>query len=385
MMKRMIMCLLLMIVLLIGCEKKENLTSNAEENTPTSIGEFQYTEDTSGAESCYISVVYVEGYAYSPNSWLSTDGYSKNHRYEKGEKIGEVTLDLKNKIYTGIPPSFSSTHDVGTEIYSVEGIKTERAILVVENGYETIFFRERKSIVDENEPIDLTLNEVIEMMTDSSEVIGIELRSVENGAWMNTLNNDLLNRMVGDTLSDSAIMNRGELDSDPYSSYRIPVNLMFKDGAALHMQIYPKTQYALVFGGYIQVPESFIQTLEEEIKKSNEYATLDELLFYGDTEIKYMKIDDLVTGSSFRCKEPQWTAEALASVLSYYRVNSIEKNDSKLIMTFEFGSSENDLTRFELYEDSTVKIDDVRYEILKGSIEYEDIKTFMDSYTYHSF
>jgi hypothetical protein len=150
---------------------------NNKEST-TAAGDFKITSKSSDGKACYASIVYLDGYEYSPSSWLN---YSRQEsidaEYEKlkGEKLGTITLDLKGKTYTGTPPNFSSTHDVGTEVYTVKGMKKERAILVVSNGHASIFYRERKAIKDEKTPINLTLAEVFNMVSDSPKVASVYL------------------------------------------------------------------------------------------------------------------------------------------------------------------------------------------------------------------
>lgn len=83
---------------------------------------FKITEETSTTITCYASVVFMDGYVYSPSEWLKYSRYSSDEiKYDeiRGDKLGEVSLDLKRKRYTGIPPSFSSTHNIGTEISSL--------------------------------------------------------------------------------------------------------------------------------------------------------------------------------------------------------------------------------------------------------------------------
>lgn len=83
--------------------------------------EFRVT-GTSHAGACYVSVVFMDGYPYRPVSpWLSYSPWDMGDEVDVGEKIGEVTLDLKGKIYTGTPPDFAGTLNVGTEIYRIEG------------------------------------------------------------------------------------------------------------------------------------------------------------------------------------------------------------------------------------------------------------------------
>ena len=107
------------------CELKYN--SN-EINEITTSDDFEIIGKTSLETACYISVVYMDGYANSPIEWLKYSRSAPESELIKGDKLGEVTLDLKGFVYTCTPPNFSSTHNVGTEIYAIKEMKKERAL-----------------------------------------------------------------------------------------------------------------------------------------------------------------------------------------------------------------------------------------------------------------
>lgn len=238
--------------------------------TPTATVDRQFVIiglNSNNSTACYISVVYLDGYAYSPSEWLnysSSEFIKSDYDKLKGEKLGKVTLDLKGKTYTGIPPSFSSTLNEGTEIYTVKNLKKERAILVVDNDYATIFYRERKALNDEKTPIDLTLEEVFNMMSDSPKVSSVELRSELDSSVIGVSKNKQLLELINSELSKLPLLQPSELGKDPYSiGKRIPVNLVFSNGVALHMQVIPEAKSAYVFGGFIQLSEEFCSAVQE--------------------------------------------------------------------------------------------------------------------------
>ena len=241
--------------------------------TPTATEDFQFTIiglNSDSATACYKSIVYLDGYAYSPSEWLSYSRSESDYDKLKGEKLGTVTLDLKDKSYTGTPPSFSSTLNEGTEIYTVKNMKKERAILVIDDNYARIFYREGKALNDEKTPINLTLAAVFNMMSDSQKVSSVELRSEENGSVIGVSENKQLLELINKELPNLPILQPFELGKDPYSiGKRIAINLMFSDGAALHMQVIPKAKSASVFGGFVQLSEELCSAVQELPKQVN--------------------------------------------------------------------------------------------------------------------
>ncbi len=185
--------------------------------------------------ACYISVVYLDGYAYSPSEWLNysrSEFINPNYDKLKGEKLGKVTLDLKGKIYTGIPPSFSSALDEGTEIYTVKNLKKERAILVIDDDY--------------------------------AKVSSVELRSEEDSSVIGVSENKQLLELINSELSKLPLLQSSELGKDPYSiGKRIAINLVFSNGVALHMQVIPEANSAYIFGGFIHLSKEFCSAVQE--------------------------------------------------------------------------------------------------------------------------
>ena len=110
------------------------------------------------------------------------------------------------------------------------------------------------------------------MIADVPNVTSIELLSEEDGSWMRTINDDQLISIINYEFPKLSLKNRGEIEVDPYiHNDRIPINLMFNDGEAIHMQVLPESRYAAIFGGYIPLSEEFISILQELSDEGEEY------------------------------------------------------------------------------------------------------------------
>lgn len=343
-------------------------------------------------EDSYISVVYLDGYAYEPMSWLSYShaGYENRDDLVKGEKLGEVTLDLKGLNYTGRPPDYSSTHDVGTEIYLIEGVKKESAILVkLDKGYEVVFHRYRKAISSIEEPIDLSVNEVFKMMSDSPNVVEVELRSEFDGSWMRTSDNHDLISVINKELADLDIKNFKEIGIDGYAStYRVPINLIFEDGAVLHMQIHPEEKLASIFGGNILISDVLANEFEKLYNLGDKYTRISKLIPNTEDDVNYLFIRDYKAGEEILCEEPKWSWGALYSILNYYQVNKIDMTpgiNGEVVFSTEIGSSKDDYMTIEFYEtddeEILLKINDDFYNIVKGGLKYDHLREYILNYT----
>lgn len=351
--------------------------------------EFKIIGDNSNAEACYISVVYIDGYAYSPSEWFS---YSRgldinSQNIVKGKKIGEVTLDLKGKKYTGTPPDFSSTHDIGSEIYEIKNMKKERAVILKDGDYEVVFYRERKAISSEKEQIGLTVSDVFNMMTNVAKVTAIELRSEEDGSWMRTIKEEQLISIINNEFPKLSLKNHGELEVDPYIyNDRIPINLIFDDGTAIHMQVLPESKYAAIFHAYIPLSKEFISLLQGLSNEGEKYLRMTQLIPYNQEEVSYLYIMDFLEQKQILCKEPKWSSSALYGLLGYYRVLKADEDiDGKLVMSISIGKSEKDSIYIKLYENENkeifIKINDSFYEIVKGQLRYKHLKDYIHNYT----
>jgi hypothetical protein len=365
-----------------------HLINNKE--SATAAGDFKITSQVSDAAACYASIVYLDGYAYSPSSWLS---YSRQESLEagyeklKGEKLGTVTLDLKGKTYTGTPPSFSSTHDVGTEVYTVKGMKKERAILVVNKGYASIFYRERKALSDEKTPINLTLAEVFNMVSHSPKVTSVELRSEQDGSWMGTSENKQLLELINKELPELPLLQASEMGKNPYEQgNRIPINLIFSDGSALHMQVIPEAKSAYVFGGFVRISEELNSVVQKLPKLVEQYSTAASLLPYAEDQVAYLHLINHTNGDEVLCKTPQWSREPLFSILKYYPVVEAQASEAnKLAMSASLGKSKDNSATIDFYENSekhiVIKLNGKYYKPIKGQMSFEELNTFLYNYT----
>lgn len=378
--------ILIALVLVIGIGT-EALRWNNKTNPPNDFKIIGSTD--SNEEACYASIIYLDGYVYSTIEWL---GYSRFHgkgEYEriKGEKLGEVTLDLKGLKYTGPPPNLSSTLDEGTKIYKIKNVKSERAVLVELGDDLLMFYRMHKEIMDENTPLNLTIQQVFEMLSDTPAVSEVELRDENDGSWMRTAQDRELLSLINRELPKLSLLNRDQFGKDPYKSqHRIPLNLMFADGAALHVQFFPEVNAASIFGGYVSVSTELSRALEKLYKQGNEYGSISSLLSYEAEDINYLYFEDYVNHIKVLCKNPQWSRQPLFSIFDYYRVKEVDKAFVKnLVMTSTLGKSMDDSISIGFYEtqenDIAVKIGEHYYKPAKGQIKFDELSSYLHNYT----
>jgi hypothetical protein len=342
-------------------------------------------------EACYASVLYLDGYVYSPSEWLKYNRYNSGQStYDsiRGEKLGEVTLDLKGLKYEGTPPDFSSTHDVGSQIYAIKNVKKEHAVLFADKGFSAIFYREGKALADDKTPIGLTVSEVFRMISDSPIVSAVELRDENDGSWMRTSEDKELLSIINKELPELQILRQFELGQDPYmiTNLRTPVNLVFPDGAVLHMQVFPEINSAAVFGGFVKLSPELSTAIKELSQLGEEYPSIAALLPYSESDVSYLHIVNHIDASDILCKEPKWSASALFSSLRYYRVKEIEldKNDS-IVMTFTLGSSKEDSITMDFYETDEkyviIKLNNHYYRPAKGNMVLQELVDFLSNFT----
>ncbi|WFA08785.1 hypothetical protein [Tissierella sp. Yu-01] len=353
-------------------------------------GEFKITgEADPNSQMSYILVLYLDGYSYEDSGWIS---YSINENLEnmdniKGEKIGEVTLDLKGKTYEGTPPDFSSTYGLGTQIYEVKGVKRENAVLMVSGEMNHILYRSRKAVASENDPIGLTVEEVIHMISDAPIISSVELRNEIDGSWMRTSYDNRLLELLNRDIKDRDILSYKEMGTpDGEPSYRIPVNLMFGDGAVLHMQVYPETNIAYIFGGYINISEELANRFEELYRLGNEYSKITDIVGYELSELGYFKFANHMTGEEIISPDPLWSGEVLYGMLNYYSVDEASSDlDGNLVITVKMGESVESSKELEIYEGTDknlfFKVDGKIYKIVKGSLQYKDLLIYQENYT----
>lgn len=347
-------------------------------------------------EASYIAVVYLDGYAYEPSEWYEYSmRISDSTDYEalKGKKLGEVTLDLKGKQYTGMPPDFSSTYDVGTEIYEIRNIDPSNAILVYFHDRYEIFRRERKIVSDIDEPLNLSLSDVFNMLSDDPEIVSVELRDEQNGAWMADSTNENLLAVLNKELPDLSLLNYGEINNEYYSAkYRIPINLIFADGGILHMQVYPLLEnpgWAYTFGGFVPISKELEAAVQSLYEQGSPYPRLVDLISYNEEDITYLYLKDHLNGDEVVCEEPAWSSSALLQILSYYRAEKTEAENSSLVLTAILGKSEEDsitVNFYEAYEKQILtEINGEYYKPVRGQLLSKSLDNYLINYTESSF
>lgn len=332
--------------------------------------------------------VYLDGYVYCPFSGLnySRGYYNDEQIFEAGKKLGEVTLDLKGLVYTGTPPNFSSTLDKGTEIYKIKNIKKERAVLVSMNVGNVVFYRGWKDARSESEPYNLNLAEVFRMMTDDITVTAVELRYEEDGSWMRTSEDEELITLINQELPEQPLLTRLDIGKETFGYRRVPINLMFSDGAALHIEIYLNQQFASVFGGYINVSEELSEKIKQLYYEGDMYDKVTYLLPLKPKKGSYLFIKDMVDHKEVLCEYPERAGSVLYNILQYYRVVNTEQSLAKrLVMNIKLGRSESDYTEINFYEDDEkniiIQIDGEYYETVMGHMSYADLADYLNNRT----
>ncbi len=363
---------------------------------------FMLWEDTDPADNfeitgtidgwvCYGPAVYLDGYVYLPTEWLSYSIYSdswSNYQDLIDDKLGRVTLDLRGKEYTGIPPDFSGTVDVGTEIYSIKNVKTERAVLAAEHGYVTIFYRIGKALADDRAPIDLSVLDVFYMLSDCPEVAAVELRSSSTGSWMRTSENKQLLLRINTELPNLSIINAAAFRQVSFNyDSRIPVNLIFTDGAVMHLQVFPEDNCANLFGGMIDLSGELCGYFEKLLEEGKAYPSLADLLPFAEDEVFYLFFSNLVTGEEILCPDPVWSRDALfLYILNYYLVEEVHLQEgARHVMVGEIGETEADSIFFNFYEvnDKQIVIElyGLFYKPVKGQLYFENLESYFKNST----
>lgn len=364
-----------------------NLSGNPGEKDIA--GGFKITGETDpNSGMSYMLVLYMDGYSYESSSWGS---YSINENLENkeaiiGKKIGEVTLDLKGKTYEGTPPDFSSTYGLGTEVYEINGVKSENAVLMISGEMNHILYRSRKAVASENQPIGLTVEEVIDMISENPVISSVELRNEVDGSWMRTSYDNRLLELLAE-IKGIDILSYEEMGKpEAESGYRIPINIIFEDGAVLHMQAYPESNIAYIFGGYINISQELSNKLEEIYRMGNEFSKITDIVGYELSELGYLQFVNHITGDKILSPDPLWSGEVLYSMINYYNVDkSSSDTEGNLVVTVKLGKSEENSKELEIYEktdkDLFFKVEGETYKIVKGSLQYKDLLMYQENYT----
>lgn len=227
------------------------------------------------------------------------------------------------------------------------------------------------------------------MMSDSPRVVEVELRSEMDGSWMRTTDNHELISFLNQELPDLDIKNFKEIGIDGYgSTYRVPINLIFEDGARLHMQVYPEENFASIFGGNILISDGLANEFEKSYNLGDQYTRISKLIGHNEDDVNYLFIRDYKTGEEILCELPKWSWSALYNILNHYQVNKIDINTDlnyELVFSAEVGSSENETMVVEFYEASDgevlLKINNDFYELVKGQLKYNHLRDYLHDYT----
>lgn len=341
----------------------------------------------------YMPLLYLDGYHYSQASQLeySLHSFMHNEDFEalKEDKLGEVTLDLKGKDYVGVPPDFSSTYDVGTQIYTIKNVKKERAVIVVNDaGYKQVFYRQGNRLPGEDGPINLNVREIFQMITNSRKVSAVELREHSSFAWMHTSTNSKLISIINKEIPKLQLLSSSEIDGYPFGMYShyIPINLMFQDSAALSLFVFPEARIAYVFGGYIKISSDLALAIQELSDQGAEYQRISDLVPYTEEGISYLYILNHTNGVEVLCEDPKWSFGAWLQMFNYYRVVNIQaETTDKVVMTIIIGESEDSRILINFYENSdkqiVININEHYYKPVKGKIVLKDIEQYFYDYT----
>ncbi|MGI6366349.1 MAG: hypothetical protein ACOX2G_11615 [Bacillota bacterium] len=340
--------------------------------SPADASAFKIIGTDSDDSACYIMAVFIDGYSYYSSSWHHINA----NDLKKGEKLGEVTLDLKGLRYTGVPPDFSSTLDVGTEIYAVQGLKPEYAVLAVDGIYQNVLYRQHKVQTDYTQELGLSVAEIIAMLTADPALIAVDLLDEENGSLMRrTTDQDLLALFERDLL-DQPILGG---DPGPYQS-RIPINLVFPGGEALHMQLYPDFGIASTFGGYVQFSPELTAAVQDLADAGVQFPAIAAMLPFSEDEIGYLHYANHRNKEEICPEEVRWTREPLFTILRYCRLEKAQSEAYKeLAITVELGRTEQDSVPVHFYnsvEGLLVELHGQLYRLVQGSY---DVKKQIES------
>ena len=354
---------------------------------------FVITGEISTAVIDYISALYMDGYFYYQSGWSGNSRYSPDEiKYDeiKGFKLGEMTLDLRGKKYTGIPPSFSGTINIGAQVYSIKNIKKENAVLVVNKGDKSIFYRRGKAVADQKTPLNLTVSDVFNMMSNSPTVSSVELRDMNDGSWMRTSKKEHLLTLINKELPELKLLNSNELGESQLDNRRqipgIPVNLIFKDDTALDMLCFLESKCAYVFGGYIKLSSELCKEIQELYELGGQYPRISDLLPYKESDVSYLYFVNNTNGDKILCENPTLPRLELYDIINNYRVEEVKGNfDKRLIMTGTLGKSKVDSITIKFYEDNEkqiiTEIKGVYCKPVKGHMKSKELINYLYNYT----
>jgi hypothetical protein len=196
----------------------------------------------------------------------------------------------------------------------------------------------------------------------------------EDSELLDTINNELpkLN-----------IMNYFELGKDPYAEdKRIPINLVFSDGALLTLDVFPELKCASVFGGYVQLSRELCDSIQKLYSQGSVYPRISDLIPFTENDVSYLYFTNHTNGDEVLCKNPSWSRGGLFNILDFYRMEETrEPSDGQLAFTGIIGKSIDDNIRAEFYElqdgNLIVKINNRYYKPVKGNIAFDEMKDYL--------
>lgn len=338
--------------------------------------EFAITGRELEGKTSYISVVYIDGYGYYYSDWHN----ECSDRFARGSKLGEITLDLKGLLYTGIPPSFSGTLDWGTEIYAVAGFKPEYAVLAVNGQHQMILYRGGR-VLAKAESISITVKEIVAMVAHSPTISAVELLDEENGGIIRlSMAPELL------ALLDQEFISQPLANYGPVHGPRIPLNLVCQGGEILHLQVFPAMGAAAFFRGLVALPPNLVEAFTAFAAEGAQYQSIASLLPDAEAKPAHLRYSDEQTGKETVAAENSQAWWPLWDRLRYWRLEELTgtKADKTPLIALEFGPSEQDSAILRFYTDQTgtlLEYGDKLYRLVRNSYRVEEeIKAIFRDY-----
>lgn len=296
--------------------------------------------------------MYFEGYEYCPSVYYS---YKESLTEEqlvalKSRKLGQVKINIRGNPVNGVPSDFSSTFDVGSEIYAIKDTKVERAVIVKTEFGNAVLYRYRKAIQEYgNSPINLNLSDVFNMMTDKPQVKEVKLFSKENSSVIASSKDEQLINLINKELPSQKLINFPPQGKQIDFATGVQVNLVFSGDEELNITVYQGQGYATVFGGYFSLSPALSEAFKklDALKPPSDKFTQHLPFKIGD--VKYFTAQYILTGEKADFSSFEKANGMLSGLLNYsvQEVNLDKTN--KLIMTCTFGPTQADSKIIQFY------------------------------------
>ncbi len=264
-------------------------------------------------------------------------------------------------------------------------MKTERAVIVGTGDSAMLFYRTAKVNLEKEA---LTVSQIMAMLSEKPTIKAVELRSEEDASWLGTWGDKALLELLEKELPGLKVVDLAATGVEsPTEGPRVPVNLVMEDGAVLHMQVYPDSNYVSIFGGYMKISPELSQAFANLNGQQAQVPTLEEVAGMEEGSVNYLKLYNPDSSVSILCSEPQWSREPFFDMLSYYRVEKTDlgADSSSLYMTVELGASAEDSKTLRFYAIGdgklAVEVEGVLYTPARGYLPQEEIDNFISSYT----